>query len=93
MQDYNSSGGNSNSVIDNASDCTKSTRNKTRWKNNEELNAYIENTKRSPQWYSETDKKLENLVVEFSKLTHHSHPSVRMELTDMCHLVIKNCLM
>ncbi|XP_063909733.1 TELO2-interacting protein 1 homolog isoform X2 [Zophobas morio] len=65
---------------------------KTRWKDENELKQYIKNTQRSPEWYKETDKKLQQIIVEFAKLTHHSHPNVRMELVNMASLLLENCV-
>ena len=65
---------------------------KTRWKDENELKQYIKDTQRSPEWYKETDKKLQQIIVEFAKLTHHSHPNVRMELVNMASLLLENCV-
>jgi hypothetical protein len=88
MQDYNAS--------DRRIDILESTRppdlNKNRWKDEAELKEYIKSTERSPGWYKQTDKKLQPIVVEFSKLAHHSHPGVRLELANMAALLIDNCV-
>jgi hypothetical protein len=88
MQDYNAS--------DRRIDILESTRppdlNKNRWKDEAELKEYIKSTERSPGWYKQTDKKLQPIVVEFSKFAHHSHPGVRLELANMAALLIDNCV-
>lgn len=57
-----------------------------------ELKEYIRKTERSPKWYKEHDKKLHMIIVEFTKLVHHSHPSIRLELVDMATLLLENCI-
>ncbi|KAJ8974649.1 hypothetical protein NQ317_019885 [Molorchus minor] len=71
--------------------CSQTSRNKIKPKDDYEIKEYLQTTKRSTQWYRDTDKRLQPLVNEFVKLTHHSHPKVRLELATMCGLVVQNC--
>ncbi|CAG9859979.1 unnamed protein product [Phyllotreta striolata] len=57
-----------------------------------EVDEYISNGKISPKWYSETDKKLQGMIVEFKKLAHHSHEKVRLSLTELCKIILEKCL-
>lgn len=63
-----------------------------KFKDNEELKEYLQNTKHGPEWYTETDKRLQPFAVEFMKLTNHSRREVRIELCIMCQIIIDNCL-
>lgn len=60
-------------------------------KNEKDIKEYLHSNKRTALWYKETDKRLQPFVVEFAKLTHHSHNKVRLELVDMCGLITDNC--
>lgn len=66
---------------------------KHKWKNNSEIKEYLNNSKINSSWYHDTDKKLQPLVIEFMKLTNHSHYKVRLELCIMCELLINKCFM
>ncbi|XP_008201481.1 TELO2-interacting protein 1 homolog [Tribolium castaneum] len=63
-----------------------------KWENEAELEDYLKKTERSPQWYKTTDKKLQMIIIEFAKLTHHCHPNVRLELAQMAALLLDNCV-
>lgn len=60
-------------------------------KTEQDVKKYLESKTRSKTWYAESDGKMKLLVVEFFKLAHHSHFKVRLELVQMCSLVITNC--
>lgn len=64
---------------------------KNKWKTNEEVKEYIESSKRTLQWYKEADAKIKPMVKSLSRLTCHSHATVRLELTDVCSMLIKHC--
>lgn len=65
---------------------------KQKFRDNNEIKEYLKNSKISSLWYKDTDTKLYPLVVDFTKLVHHSHFKVRLELCSMCELIINNCL-
>lgn len=93
MQDYNSSVTILNiSEINIRYNSEKEKTTKKKWSNNKEINEHLHNTKLSSQWYKDTDKKLQHLVLEIMKLTHHSHHKVRSELTELCAVILENCL-
>ncbi|RZB40886.1 TELO2-interacting protein 1 -like, partial [Asbolus verrucosus] len=85
MQDYRA-------FDEKLSDTKPNKLNKHKWKDDNELKEYIQQAQRSPEWYKDTDRKLQQLLVEFSKLTHHSHPKVRLELANMSALLVDNCI-
>ncbi|KAJ8959272.1 hypothetical protein NQ314_006300 [Rhamnusium bicolor] len=64
---------------------------KNKFEGGEEIKEFLRTTKRTIHWYSDTDKKLQPLVIEFTKLTHHSHHKVRLELVNICGLITENC--
>ncbi|KAJ8942240.1 hypothetical protein NQ318_003087 [Aromia moschata] len=64
---------------------------KRKFKDDEDIKSYLQTTKRTSQWYKDTDKRLQPLVIEFVKLAHHSHPKVRSEMAIMCGLIVQNC--
>ncbi|XP_018569428.1 TELO2-interacting protein 1 homolog [Anoplophora glabripennis] len=67
------------------------TEKRKKFKDEKEIKEYLHTNKRTVPWYKDTDNRLQPLVVEFAKLTHHSHHKVRLELADMCGLIIENC--
>ncbi|XP_044259185.1 TELO2-interacting protein 1 homolog [Tribolium madens] len=88
MQDYNAH----DRKIDLGGITDTNTVQSKKWENEAELEEYLKTTERSPQWYKNTDKKLQMIIVEFAKLTHHSHLSVRLELAEMAALLLENCV-
>ncbi|XP_057672878.1 TELO2-interacting protein 1 homolog isoform X1 [Diorhabda carinulata] len=65
---------------------------KKKWTTNEDIVKHVESVKLSSQWYRDNDKKMQHLVIAFTKLTHHSHQKVRFELVEMCRIILENCL-
>lgn len=61
------------------------------WKDKTKIDAYLQNTQRSPAWYKQTDSQLCTIMSSLKKLTHHSHSSVRLELMHCCLLLIELC--
>ncbi|CAG9825114.1 unnamed protein product [Phaedon cochleariae] len=94
MQDYNVSDQSLNTEFESFKfiEMTISNSQKMKWKDNKEITEHLNSTKISPQWYKDTDKKLEGLVQEFGKVLHHSHPKVRKELSHMCENILYHCL-
>ncbi|KAG5887572.1 hypothetical protein JTB14_009980 [Gonioctena quinquepunctata] len=95
MQDYDSMDNTLLSLGDmKFSNVDKDTKSKIehKWKTNGEIKEYLHSTKLSPQWYRDTDKKLEKLIVDFARVTRHSHPKVRFELSNMCGIILQNCM-
>lgn len=63
----------------------------TKWKTVEEINNYLGNTKRTAEWYKSTDEKLFKIAESFLQITTYSHSLIRLELAEMCSLLIRNC--
>lgn len=61
------------------------------WKTESEFQEYLKESGRSIEWYKYTDKKLQHIIMDFSKLTHHSHNKVRLELVNTANLLIEHC--
>lgn len=96
MKDYKSSDDKLNildtikylTVKDNNS---KETKQDKRFKTAEEINNYIDNTKRNSNWYRSTDEKLFTIIESFIQITNYNHSLIRLELLEMCSLLISNC--
>lgn len=84
MQDYNAADQKTTSF-----DLTKTK--EVPWKSESEFNKYLKESGRSAEWYKYTDKKLQQIIRDFSKLTYHSHIKVRLELLNTAHLLIEYC--
>lgn len=63
----------------------------TKWKSASEVKAYINNSSRTIKWYKQTDENLHTIMKTFMKLIQHSHTKVRVELAEMCNLLIVKC--
>lgn len=58
----------------------------------QDIEQYIKKTKRTSQWYAETDENLYKMMCKFSRLLQYTHPKVRYELGSMCTLLIEKCM-
>ncbi|VEN48434.1 unnamed protein product [Callosobruchus maculatus] len=94
MQDYNPSYKQEGlqDVDINALSTSASNTPKQKFTTKEAVENYLQSTVRSPEWYEQNDKKLEELVKEFRKLTTHSHPNLRYELLQASELILENCI-
>nr|XP_023014503.1 TELO2-interacting protein 1 homolog [Leptinotarsa decemlineata]XP_023014504.1 TELO2-interacting protein 1 homolog [Leptinotarsa decemlineata]XP_023014505.1 TELO2-interacting protein 1 homolog [Leptinotarsa decemlineata]XP_023014506.1 TELO2-interacting protein 1 homolog [Leptinotarsa decemlineata] len=93
MQDYDAVDKNfriSDINVEKINECTQA-KVKQKWKTKQDIKEHLEGTKLSPQWYRDTDRKLEILIVDFMRVTRHSHPKVRLELSRMCGIILENC--
>lgn len=64
---------------------------KIKWKNIDETKEYIQKSSRTPEWYLKTDENLYKIIQTFSKLIEHTHVKVRLELVQMCCLLLHKC--
>lgn len=69
----------------------KDTNPKINWKSIHETENYIKNLSRTPEWYKKTDENLCAIIKTFSKLIEHPHVKVRLELAQMCCLLLQKC--
>ncbi|XP_028154357.2 TELO2-interacting protein 1 homolog [Diabrotica virgifera virgifera] len=60
--------------------------------NNAEVTEYIETTKLNKKFYVSTDQKLQMVVKDFYKVLHCADEQVRLELLNMCQIIMNNCL-
>ncbi|XP_025829077.1 TELO2-interacting protein 1 homolog [Agrilus planipennis] len=79
--------------INNKFNCTNNDQQlpKKKWTNEKEVNDYLQSMKRDEKFFKETDSKLQLIVKVLRKLTHHSHPRVREELSNICKGFVQYC--
>lgn len=56
-----------------------------------EIKEYLENTKRTKEWYRTTDEKLYNILINMTKLSNVQHTVIRTELAAISSLLIEKC--
>lgn len=91
MQDYNPPDRKLD-IKDMLTEVPKSYTLKEKLKGKKEVDQYLDNTIRNPQWYKTTDEKLNLSLKKMGNLTYHSHKNVRMELVNMAEDIVKNCI-
>lgn len=91
---YNTKTASNSKALKNADNAEINTKfKKEKFKDNKDVKEYLKNSKISLQWCQDTDSKLYLLALDFVKLIHHPHFKVRLELCNMCELIINTCLM
>ncbi|KAF5286843.1 hypothetical protein FQA39_LY00376 [Lamprigera yunnana] len=76
-----------NSLLENRSKVKQELYNNTR----EGFHQYFKNSKMDLRWYKQSDEKLQNIMVQITKLSWNSHASVRLELATSCSLLMNYC--
>lgn len=64
----------------------------TKWNNKADIEQYLNETRRTREWYRETDKKLYEGFVKFYGLTQHPHQKIRLELAHTCSSLIETSM-
>ncbi|XP_060524749.1 TELO2-interacting protein 1 homolog isoform X2 [Cylas formicarius] len=64
---------------------------KVKWKNKEEIDKYINTTKRTLEWYKTTDENLQASITKLIKITSHENMKVRLELIEMISHIVSYC--
>ncbi|CAG9826267.1 unnamed protein product [Diabrotica balteata] len=63
-----------------------------KWTNNAEITEHIETTLLNKKFHVSTDQMLQIFVRDFRKLAHYPQKQVRLELLNMCQIIMNNCL-
>lgn len=89
-EDYNNLLANSTSykLFDNENNSNKT----IKWNSEADVKQYLEESQRSMGWYKETDKRLHEVFIKFYKLTQHPRLKIRLELAQVCSLLIERCM-
>lgn len=66
-------------------------KNKNKFQSNDEIKEYINSSRRTQEWYRETDSKLIEHVNILQNICDHPNWTVRSELADISLLLLENC--